>query len=80
MYSMILCCLQMILMGASEMGHVYTFAMLKLLPMITSKAGKALVQTCLHQPYPVMQSSDSGEPNGSGRMCSSGYEETDLGR
>ena len=67
-------------MVASETGHVYTFATPKLQPMITSEAGKALIQTCLHQPDPVLQNIDRGEPNGSGRMCSSGYEETDLGR
>lgn len=66
-------------MVASETGHVYTFATPKLQPMITSDAGKALIQTCLHQPDPVPQNSDGGEPRGRGRMCSSGYEETDLG-
>ena len=37
---------------ASETGHVYTFATQKLQPMITSEAGKALIQTCLNSPEP----------------------------
>lgn len=38
------------LLVASETGHVYTFATRKLQPMITSEAGKALIQTCLNTP------------------------------
>ena len=38
------------LLVASETGHVYTFATRKLQPMITSDAGKALIQTCLNSP------------------------------
>ena len=38
------------LLVASETGHVYTFATKKLQPMITSDAGKALIQTCLNSP------------------------------
>ena len=66
------------LLVASETGHVYTFATPKLQPMITSDAGKALIQTCLHSPdpptsvvNPVMEYDM--------RMNVSGYEETDLG-
>ena len=66
------------LMVASETGHVYTFATPKLQPMITSEAGKALIQTCLHQPDPAASSSE-GNPSQRVRMSSSGYEETDLG-
>ena len=66
------------LLVASETGHVYTFATPKLQPMITSEAGKALIQTCLHQPDPphavVPQTGDYEI-----RMSSSGYEETELG-
>ena len=40
------------LLVASETGHVYTFATRKLQPMITSDAGKALIQTCLNSPDP----------------------------
>lgn len=60
------------LLVASETGHVYTFATRKLQPMITSEAGKALIQTCLNSPDP---------PNGSvgdQRMSATGYEETEL--
>ncbi|KFD46459.1 hypothetical protein M514_12660 [Trichuris suis] len=39
---------QVMLLVASETGHVYTFATKKLQPMITSEAGKALIQTCLN--------------------------------
>ena len=67
-------------MVASETGHVYTFATPKLQPMITSDAGKALIQTCLHQPDPVIQNFEGAELQGCDRMCSSGYEETELGR
>ena len=35
---------QVMLLVASETGHVYTFATRKLQPMITSDAGKALIQ------------------------------------
>ena len=35
------------LLVASETGHVYTFATRKLQPMITSDAGKALIQVGL---------------------------------
>ena len=65
-------------MVASETGHVYTFATPKLQPMITSEAGKALIQTCLHQPDPTPTTTD-GSANERVRMSSSGYEETDLG-
>ena len=67
-------------MVASETGHVYTFATPKLQPMITSEAGKALIQTCLHQPEPVAPPAEgNGDTQERGRMSSSGYEETDLG-
>ena len=48
---------QVMLLVASETGHVYTFATKKLQPMITSEAGKALIQTCLNSP-------DEMEPEG----------------
>ena len=41
---------QVMLLVASETGHVYTFATKKLQPMITSEAGKALIKTCLNSP------------------------------
>ena len=61
------------LLVASETGHVYTFATPKLQPMITSEAGKALIQTCLHTPDPPQTISEYDM-----RMSASGYEETDL--
>ena len=57
---------------ASETGHVYTFATQKLQPMITSEAGKALIQTCLNSPDPGSSS------NTNLRMTETGYEEQDL--
>ena len=57
---------------ASETGHVYTFATQKLQPMITSEAGKALIQTCLNSPDPGTSS------NTNLRMTETGYEEQDL--
>lgn len=59
------------LLVASETGHVYTFATRKLQPMITSEAGKALIQTCLNSPDPP----NSGDAQ---RMSATGYEETEL--
>lgn len=59
------------LLVASETGHVYTFATRKLQPMITSDAGKALIQTCLNSPDLSNGSTDQ-------RMCATGFEETDL--
>lgn len=61
------------LLVASETGHVYTFATRKLQPMITSEAGKALIQTCLNSPDPP-----TGVPVGDQRMSATGFEETDL--
>lgn len=39
---------QVLLLVASETGHVYTYATSKLQPLITEKAGKELIQSCLH--------------------------------
>uniref|UniRef100_A0A915C9M2 Serum response factor homolog n=1 Tax=Parascaris univalens TaxID=6257 RepID=A0A915C9M2_PARUN len=41
---------QVMLLVASETGHVYTFATKKLQPMISSEAGKTLIQNCLNAP------------------------------
>lgn len=65
------------LLVASETGHVYTFATPKLQPMITSETGKALIQTCLHQPDPP--NAVSGPADYDMRMSANGYEETELG-
>lgn len=60
------------LLVASETGHVYTFATRKLQPMITSEAGKTLIQTCLNSPdIPTIPSADQ-------RMSATGFEETEL--
>ncbi|ERL85985.1 hypothetical protein D910_03399 [Dendroctonus ponderosae] len=63
---------QVMLLVASETGHVYTFATRKLQPMITSEAGKALIQTCLNSPDPPAGSV------GDQRMSATGFEETEL--
>lgn len=64
---------QVLLLVASETGHVYTFATRKLQPMITSETGKALIQTCLNSPDSPPRSDCSDQ-----RMSASGYEETEL--
>lgn len=48
---------QVLLLVASETGHVYTFATPKLQPLITKPEGKNLIQACLNAPdnnVPVM--------------------------
>lgn len=65
---------QVMLLVASETGHVYTFATRKLQPMITSDAGKALIQTCLNSPDPPPVPPQAGDQ----RMSATGYEETEL--
>lgn len=65
---------QVLLLVASETGHVYTFATRKLQPMITSETGKALIQTCLNSPDSPPQS----DPSSDQRMSATGFEETDL--
>ena len=62
------------LLVASETGHVYTFATQKLQPLITSDAGKALIQTCLSSPDPPATSALTSDQ----RMSASGYEEAEL--
>ncbi|XP_028827588.1 serum response factor-like [Denticeps clupeoides] len=65
---------QVLLLVASETGHVYTFATRKLQPMITSETGKALIQTCLNSP----DSPPRHDPSTDQRMSATGFEETDL--
>nr|XP_020475869.1 serum response factor-like isoform X2 [Monopterus albus] len=65
---------QVLLLVASETGHVYTFATRKLQPMITSETGKALIQTCLNSP----DSPPRSDPCSDQRMSATGFEETDL--
>jgi len=47
---------EVMLLVASETGHVYTYATAKLQPMITSETGKALIQTCLAKDEPIVES------------------------
>lgn len=65
---------QVLLLVASETGHVYTFATRKLQPMITSETGKALIQTCLNSP----DSPPRSDPSMDQRMSATGFEEPDL--
>jgi len=72
---------QVMLLVASETGHVYTFATRKLQPMITSDAGKQLIQTCLNSP----ENADATVNNtatttivNDQRMSATGFEETEL--
>uniref|UniRef100_A0A8C1M1Q7 Serum response factor n=1 Tax=Cyprinus carpio TaxID=7962 RepID=A0A8C1M1Q7_CYPCA len=65
---------QVLLLVASETGHVYTFATRKLQPMITSETGIALIQTCLNSP----DSPPRTDPSTDQRMSATGFEETDL--
>jgi len=53
---------QVLLLVASETGHVYTFATPKLQPLITKTEGKNLIQACLNapDPQPNLDSQDSG--------------------
>eukprot|EP00794_Sanderia_malayensis_P020571 gene20571-22595_t len=70
---------QVMLLVASETGHVYTFATRKLQPMITSESGKALIQTCLNSPDPSPLLTQFPRENPSDqRMSQTGYEEPDL--
>jgi len=46
---------EVMLLVASETGHVYTYATPKLQPMITSETGKALVQTCLAKDETIIE-------------------------
>lgn len=70
------------LLVASETGHVYTFATRKLQPMITSDAGKQLIQTCLNSPESGTDPSGATVNGSSGvndqRMSATGFEETEL--
>nr|XP_032819552.1 serum response factor-like isoform X3 [Petromyzon marinus] len=75
---------QVMLLVASETGHVYTFATRKLQPMITSESGKALIQTCLNspdsppRPTAAAAAATAPDPGAEQRMSASGFEETEL--
>merc|ERR1712036_35667 len=53
---------QVLLLVASETGHVYTYATEKLQPLIQKPEGKNLIQTCLSAPD-VAQAALPGVPN-----------------
>jgi hypothetical protein len=72
---------QIMLLVASETGHVYTFATRKLQPMITSDAGKQLIQTCLNSPEngeAVAVANNTSTIVNEQRMSATGFEETEL--
>ena len=69
---------QVMLLVASETGHVYTFATRKLQPMITSESGKALIQTCLNSPDPSQPTHSHADTHADQRMNPTGFEETEL--
>jgi hypothetical protein len=58
---------QVLLLIASETGHVYTFATPKLQPLITKTEGKNLIQACLNAPdnpeEEVMHRPDDDDPS-----------------
>ena len=53
---------QVLLLVASETGHVYTFETPKLQPLITKPEGKNLIQACLNAPDPIQVASPLGSP------------------
>eukprot|EP00123_Amoebidium_parasiticum_P011205 comp20572_c0_seq1/m.26469 comp20572_c0_seq1/g.26469 ORF comp20572_c0_seq1/g.26469 comp20572_c0_seq1/m.26469 type:complete len:196 (-) comp20572_c0_seq1:593-1180(-) len=53
---------QVLLLVASETGHVYTFATPKLQPLITKPEGKNLIQACLNAPDPPMHDTRYSDP------------------
>jgi len=74
---------QVLLLVASETGHVYTFATPKLQPLITKTEGKNLIQACLNAPDSQQLGGDQGDMggmDGGGQMGmgQSGYSMDDL--
>lgn len=65
---------QVMLLVASETGHVYTFATRKLQPMITSDAGKQLIQTCLNSPESAENTKNNPVIVNEQRMSATGFE------
>lgn len=62
---------QVLLLVASETGHVYTFATPKLQPLITKTEGKNLIQKCLNAP-------DDSAPQQQNYQQSGNYEDEDV--
>lgn len=56
---------QVLLLVASETGHVYTFATPKLQPLIIKPEGKHLIQTCLNAPDGMLGGDYVSSVNGS---------------
>lgn len=71
---------QVMLLVASETGHVYTFATDKLQPMITSEAGKNLIQSCLSYPEDGAANTSNGNssPTCAGKIEIENYNENDM--
>lgn len=75
---------QVLLLVASETGHVYTFATPKLQPLITKTDGKNLIQACLNapdmqggggDPSQMGGPDDMSGPGGMGDYSGEGYED-----
>jgi len=65
---------QVLLLVASETGHVYTFATTKLQPLITKTEGKTLIQSCLNAPDVATDNMNYPQPtNGAGAQTSPIY-------
>lgn len=67
---------QVLLLVASETGHVYTFATPKLQPLITKSEGKNLIQACLNAPDNTPASSGGAPSRISGNQS---QQEQNLG-
>ena len=63
---------QVMVLVASETGHVYTFATAKLQPIITSESGKLLIQTCLNTPDQGLPAGAKAPALDNSRMTESG--------
>mmetsp|Transcript_13632 Transcript_13632/g.23294 ORF Transcript_13632/g.23294 Transcript_13632/m.23294 type:complete len:317 (-) Transcript_13632:32-982(-) len=78
---------QVLLLVASETGHVYTFATPKLQPLITKPEGKNLIQACLNAPDTLGQAPPShpgaqmspGGPYGQGDHSGMNMSQGDYG-
>jgi len=68
---------QVLLLVASETGHVYTFATPKLQPLITKPEGKNLIQSCLNAAEAAPASSPTHHP-ATGRISAASYNEPSM--
>eukprot|EP00128_Syssomonas_multiformis_P002552 Colp12_sorted_trinity150504_noHs@18622 len=69
---------QVLLLVASETGHVYTFATPKLQPLITKPEGKNLIQACLNAPDSPPPTTIPTGAQQHQRMSQDGYQEPGL--